>query len=342
MEFMESRYESQTGARATVVVVPRDRFSAARASLESILEHTDGPFELVYVDGGAPRSLRNWLSAKADEHGFELIRSDSYLSPNEARNLGFEAVRTEFTVFVDNDVVVQPGWLSKLIECADESGASVVGPLTCEYDFETVHFAGGEVEILEESDGDGGILRRVREKMYLPQRKVRNVQDELVRKKVELCEFHTVMVRTDDMREIGGLDEGMLNTREHLDFSLSVARNGGEVWFEPESVVLYLPPPSLKLSDLHFYMLRWSNAWERESLAHFREKWDLTEDEFFKQRLARLGWRRQSVVVGAIVRRLTLGRGNRTIDKAVRRVEHRVNEWLTSRHARRKRRVPAV
>ncbi len=35
----------------TVVVVPRERFSHALASLDSIERHTDGPFDPIVVDG---------------------------------------------------------------------------------------------------------------------------------------------------------------------------------------------------------------------------------------------------------------------------------------------------
>jgi GT2 family glycosyltransferase len=320
-------------ARATIVVVPRERFSAARDSLESVLANTQEPFDLVYVDGDSPRSLRRWLERMAEDHGFKLVRRDRYLSPNEARNVGLAEVDTEFVVFLDNDVLVKPGWLQKLIECADETGATAAGPLTCEYDFDTVHFAGGEVEIREEAE-DEEVARRVRDKMYYPQRKLDAVRSDLVRKEVQLCEFHCVMARTEAIREIGGLDEGLLNTREHLDFSLSLAKNGGSVWFEPESVVAYLPPPPLKPSDIHFFMLRWSNDWERRSLNHFRQKWDLAEDEFFQRRLGRLGWRRQSMVVKLPVARLPFERGKRRLEKTWQSLEHRVNGLVTRRHSR--------
>jgi hypothetical protein len=36
------------------VVVPRERFSLTRRSLESLCTHTPGAFSLIYVDGGAP------------------------------------------------------------------------------------------------------------------------------------------------------------------------------------------------------------------------------------------------------------------------------------------------
>jgi GT2 family glycosyltransferase len=324
-----------SNARATIVMVPRERYSAARESLESVLALTETPFELVYVDGGSPRSLRHWLAEQAQQHGFELIRRNRPLSPNEARNLGFERVDTEFTVFVDNDVIVSPGWLEKLIECADETGGTVIGPLTCEYDFETVHFAGGEVEIAEDAEDDE-VVRRVRDRMYHAQKKVASVEDDLARREVQLCEFHCVMVRTDALREIGGLDEGLLNTREHLDFSLSIAANGGSVWIEPESKVLYKPPESLKLTDLHFFSLRWSDDWERRSLDHFRRKWDLVEDEFFRRRLSRLGWRRQSITVKKPVRSLPFERGKRRVEQSAQAIEHRLNSLLTRRDARRR------
>lgn len=323
-----------SAARASVVVVPRERFSAAREALESVLEETEKPYELIYVDGGSPRKLRDWLRRQAAEHGFELIRRDRFLSPNEARNVGLAAVGdTEFVAFLDNDVLVKPGWLDKLIECADETGAAVVGPLTCEYDFDTVHFAGGEVEISEERE-DEEVARRVRDKMYLAQKKVETVGDELVRKEVQLCEFHCVMARTDVLRDIGGLDEGLLNTREHLDFSLAIAKNGGSVWFEPESVVAYVPPPPLEPADVPFFMLRWSDDWERRSLSHFRQKWDLVEDDFFRRRLGRLGWRRQAMVVKHPFSKMPFEKGKRRLERWAQSAEHQLNRLVTLRDKR--------
>jgi GT2 family glycosyltransferase len=326
-------------ARATIVAVPRERFSKAQEALESLLENTDSPFELVYVDGGSPHGLRRWLERRAQEREFRLLHVDRYLTPNEARNIGLREVSTEYVVFIDNDVLVRPGWLTKLVECADDTGAAVVSPLTCEYDFDTVHFAGGKVEIEEERE-DAAIVRHVREQMYFPQRKLDSVRRELRRQQVELCEFHCVLARASVVRQIGGLDEELLSTREHLDFCLEVARAGGSVWFEPDSVVAYVPPPPLRISDLHFYMLRWSDDWERRSLKHFREKWDLADDEFFRARLGRLGWRRQSTTVNALVQRLTLGHGARPL-RVVQRLERPMNDFLTRRHARGRERAAA-
>src|SRR5262245_36224334 len=134
------------GCLVTIVVSQRERFGDSARSLDSIYEHTDAPFDLVYVDGGSPRYVRNYLATAASERGFKLIRSETFLSPNQARNLGLRHARSRYVVFIDNDVVVSPGWLTPLVACAEETGAAIVGPLVCQGSplHSIVHFAGGE------------------------------------------------------------------------------------------------------------------------------------------------------------------------------------------------------
>jgi glycosyltransferase involved in cell wall biosynthesis len=321
-------------ARVTLAVVPRERFSCVPRTLETLYEHTPPPFELVYVDGGSPRRIRRYLERASQQHGFRLIRTERHLSPNEARNLALQQARTEYVVFIDNDVSVAPGWLDKLMECADETGAAVVGPLTCigEPEHQVIHLAGGDVEIEEEPE-DGRVHRRVRERMYFPGRKVADVRAELRRQECRLAEFHCMLARRSLFDQIGPFDEGMLNTREHLDFCLEVHRAGGTVWFEPDSVVTYVPGPPFALRDVGFYMLRWSDDWERRSLMHFAQKWDLPQDDFFRRRYERLGWRRHNSLVEPAVRKLTLGRGSRLLERVLKRSDRILNRYLTRRHA---------
>jgi GT2 family glycosyltransferase len=326
--------------RVTLAIVPRERFSCIPRSLQSVYDHTRPPFEVVYVDGGSPRRVRRYLDRQAEDRNFRLIRTRRYLSPNEARNLALRETATEYIVFLDNDVSVAPGWLDELVGCADETGAAVVGPLTCigEPEHEVIHLAGGEVEILDERE-DGRVARRVRERMHLPGRKAADVRASLRRQECLLAEFHCMLVRRSIFDLTGPLDEGMLNTREHLDFCLQVREAGGEIYFEPRSVVTYLPGPPFAWSDLGFYMLRWSDDWERRSLAHFGRKWDLTEDEFFHRRLARLGWRRHNSLIAPAARKLTLGRGSHRLERLLKRGDRVLNRRLTSRHAKRRAKV---
>src|SRR5262245_60838363 len=103
----------------TIVCVPRDHFSDVPEALESVFANTDAPFDLIYVDGGSPKPTATYLREQAGSRGFRLIRTEHYLSPNRARNIAAAAVQTPYMVFIDNDVVVAPGWLTSLIACAE-------------------------------------------------------------------------------------------------------------------------------------------------------------------------------------------------------------------------------
>ncbi|MGI8934889.1 MAG: glycosyltransferase family 2 protein, partial [Phormidesmis sp.] len=117
----------------TIVIVPRERFSCTQQSLESVLAHTQFPYRLIYVDGNSPAPVRDYLRQQAIAHDFQIVRTEYYPYPNHARNLGLSKAKTEYVVFLDNDVIVSPNWLTALVECAKTTGATVVGPLMCQY-----------------------------------------------------------------------------------------------------------------------------------------------------------------------------------------------------------------
>ncbi|MEO0458837.1 MAG: glycosyltransferase [Cyanobacteria bacterium P01_A01_bin.114] len=323
--------------QVTLVVVPRERFSYTQPSLESLYTQTTLPFELVYVDGNSPRHIKQYIEAQSKAKGFKLIRTEHYLWPNRARNLGLAEVTTPYVVFVDNDVIVTPGWLRELLQCAETTGATVVGPLMCHEEpvHQEVHFAGGESRVVIDVKG----RRHLREKMYLQGRQVTDVRPRLKQCATELCEFHCMLVRREVFDELGYFDETLLNTKEHLDFCMSVAARGRTVYFEPDSVVTYVPGPLLTLSDLHFYMLRWSNAWELTSLARLKEKWDLTQNSYFKQKYKALGWRRREAILQPLLDKIGMGNKRSLLSKLLMfgllaPVETAINQFLTHRYAR--------
>ncbi|AFY85662.1 glycosyltransferase family 2 protein [Chroococcidiopsis thermalis] len=316
----------------TIVVVPRERFSCTQASLESIYAHTDFPFKLIYVDGNSPVKVRRYLEAQAQEKRFDIIRTNYYLSPNHARNIGLSRVDTKYLVFVDNDVIVSPGWLTALVNCAEETEATVVGPLMCEKQpiHQRVHFAGGESRVVTDVKG----RRHLREKMYKQGHNAVELRPQLKRTQTELAEFHCTLVRREIFDRIGYLDEAMLNTKEHLDFCMTVAQVGGTVYFEPDSLVTYVPGPPLEWTDLHFYMLRWSDAWTLGSLQRLREKWNLSEDGYFQTKYKKLGVRRIATIIKPFVRQVSLGFENKPLKRTMKKIDRKFNRYLSDRYAK--------
>ncbi|HEX6138668.1 MAG TPA: glycosyltransferase [Casimicrobiaceae bacterium] len=314
----------------TIVVVPRDHFSDARESLESLYEFTRPACPLVYVDGGSPPGVASYLREQAAARSFRLVRSNHYLTPNQARNLGAALVATRYLVFVDNDVVVAPGWLAPLVDCADATGAAIVGPLNFEQRplFETVHFAGGDARIVVTRE-DG------RERCRLVDR-IHKTDIPASHAPTEAAEFHCMLVRTEVFRRLGGLDENLLSTRENIDFCLAVRQTGGKILLEPRSRITYLPPNPLKLSDVPYFALRWSDLWDLSSFHHLRDKWNLDEDEYFRRQYRNLGWRRREIMMrGGILRWLGSVRLRAAAERVLRPLERRLNTAIARRHARR-------
>jgi GT2 family glycosyltransferase len=260
----------------TIVVSPRERFSFAERSLESVYDHTRELFELIYVDVNSPGRVRRYLEKRARERGFQLISFPYYLTPNEARNEGVKKVKTKYTVFIDNDILVSPGWLGALVGCAEETGAWVVGPLYMESDGreQTIHGT-GRVASIKTSNGRTFIDEKNLFKGQTPE----GLAMPSGRQQCDLVEFHCMLVRTDVFDRIGPLDEKLLNHREHYDLCFAVREAGGSVYFEPRSVVTYFPPQTLALYDVPYFMLRWSETWTDETLPYFHKKWGLDYDE---------------------------------------------------------------
>jgi len=311
--------------QVTLVITQRERFTYTDRSLESLYENTTTPFKLIYVDGKSPHGTKRYLEKQAKEKGFRLIRTENFLAPNQARNLVLSEVDTKYVVFVDNDILFTQGWLAQLIQCAEETGAWLVGPLYCEGKPEDkiIHMAGG---FAHSRDKQG--RRQFFEQHRLARKSVDKVRSQLRREETELIEFHCVFARTEIFEKLS-LNENFLSTAEHWDLCLEVRENGGTIYFEPNSIVSYVAPPPFALSDLPFFFLRWSEAWNRDSLNYFREKWNLSEeDPCLKGHYIWLNRHRQRAIRESIRQYLPIKRGAWLNQHILMPIEKQLNKFL--------------
>ncbi|VEP11472.1 putative Glycosyl transferase, group 2 family protein [Hyella patelloides LEGE 07179] len=348
--------------KVTLIVGPRERFSYARQSLESIYADTEYPFDLVYVDVCSPKPIRQYLEQQAVEKSFKLLHTDYYISPNQSRNVGLRYVLnnmdSKYVVFIENDVVVKRGWLTRAVESAEKTGAAVVGPLTCigQPEHQVIHNAGGR-SYIEEQEKNGKIKRRIRQKAFLTGRAIADVPEEMGLVQCDYVEFHCMLARTAIFIQTGLLDEGMLATREHIDFCFMVTEAGGKIYSDRQSIVTSdtlgiasnktgleawfgkVQLPDFKWSDMSYFMLRWNHEWDKGSLDHLRQKWNLAEDKYFKKRYKGLGSRRRELLIEPLVDRLTFGRGNPWLEEKLIAIEKRINSYLYQRYLKKRERI---
>jgi GT2 family glycosyltransferase len=330
-----SREKQVNRPAVTVAVVPRERFSVAAQSLDSILPTLGVNDQLVYVDGKSPKPVAQAIAERQREHGFRLIREDRYLTPNEARNLALPHVTTPYVAFVDNDLIVTPEWLDQLVVCAEDTGAWVVGPLYFEGDpaNRIVHMAGGELTLT----GTWGSRTCATVHRFQGDH-LDDLDTRLERERCDFVEFHCLLARMDVFDRLGPLDEGLRNTREHLDLCLKVEAAGGQVWFEPSSEVaaLILPagddtysaPPAVASRDVPYFWLRWSDAWTEDSLDHFCATHGI--DPTYKKRSSIMRDRRQLVLlpVRRAIEPVVGQRGGALAGNALRRCEPYLNRLI--------------
>jgi GT2 family glycosyltransferase len=304
--------------QATVVVVSRDRWSIAPATLDLLLERTDPRHSVVVVDGRSPRRVAASFDRLAASGRIRVARRGRHLASNEARNIGADGATTEWIAFVENDSVLSDGWLETLLEVGEARGAASVYPVYLEPGpgSPVVHGLGADLEV----GGPPG-ARLLREHQFHIGRPWHEVADEIAPVARVQAEPHAMVIRRGVLEQLGGLDEGLLSWFDHTDLALHHQQLGIEAWLVPEVTCLYLTPPPVAFQDVPSFLLRWSRDWFARSRDRLCQVWDLDHKGAAWIEHARYG---------ASVRRSVLtpwARVNAVIDHATQPAERLVGRW---------------
>ena len=106
------------GKLTSIVVVSFDALEQTAACLARLRETRDPnhPTEIIVVDNGSRDGSAEFLAAQAD---VSLLRNESNVGAPRARNQGLAHARGEYVVFLDNDAMVTPDWLARLLYHAE-------------------------------------------------------------------------------------------------------------------------------------------------------------------------------------------------------------------------------
>ena len=252
--------------------VPRERFSSAPESLNSILQHTDTSSKLFIVDCQTPVAIwRQIEDLIRGRDNVKIIRSDSHLLPNQARNAVVREADSEFLCLIENENIVEAGWLETLRNACEQASADVAAPLLMEGRPGTskVHFDDALGSVLEDSSGQGGTIS------ISP----RTPTPELARQGrqlVDCLETHCLLFRRSVFDRLGKFDES-LNTSEEVDLSLALKHAHAPIVFEPACTIHYiLPTYPLPDVDKAYFMKKWNLVQAKDSHSIIKAKWKLS------------------------------------------------------------------
>ena len=123
------------GPLVSMVILAHNQLAYTRQCIASIMAHTREFFELIVVDNGSTdgtaRYLETELAGLILAGTLKIVSSETNLGYAGGNNLGLAVARGAYILLLNNDVVVTPGWLARLLACLEKNAdIGIVGPMT--------------------------------------------------------------------------------------------------------------------------------------------------------------------------------------------------------------------
>jgi GT2 family glycosyltransferase len=259
--------------RATVIVLAWNGVDYLDGCLQSVLSQDHPDFEVLVVDNASADGSAELVAAAFPQ--VRLIRNERNLGFAGGNNVGLRAATGETLVLLNQDTVVQPGWLAAMA-CALVTlpDAGVVGAKILDPDGRTLQHAGGYVEhplALGQHLGHG----QTDEGQYDEPREV------------EYVTAASMAIKREVLAAIGDLDEGFFpGYFEDVDYCYRARCAGYAVWYTPEAVLHHLESASMRRNTFRghcaYYRSRLRFALKSYSVPRFVQ-------EFVPAEMARIG-----------------------------------------------------
>lgn len=133
--------------KVTIVIPLFNQLHYTRICLESLRSHGAAGARILLINNGSTDQTAEYL---ATCQGMDVINNLENLGCAGAWNQGVRESTSDWVVFLNNDVIVSPGWLEGLLSFADEHGLDVVTPAIREgeYNYDMVEYSGQFVETM--------------------------------------------------------------------------------------------------------------------------------------------------------------------------------------------------
>jgi glycosyltransferase involved in cell wall biosynthesis len=184
-----------------IVIPTRNRLELLKETLASVDAQTFNGIETILIDDASDDDTPGWLATRADERT-KVVRLDARSERSAARNRGLREARGRFVMFLDDDDLLVPSAIERLIRGLEAHERSVA--------------AIGAYVVFDER---GNRVRRPHPRRVVERDAWRDVL-------FHLDAFGSrILFRTEVVRAVGGYREG-LAVAEDWDLLLRVSRRG--------------------------------------------------------------------------------------------------------------------
>lgn len=118
--------------RASIIVVTHNNLVFTLMSLETVLANTDyAPVEVLVVDNASTDGTPDYLRTLAAQNPqVRIFFNAENLGFAKANNKGLAAATGEFLILLNNDTIVPPHWLGRLLKHLTDPTIGLLGPIT--------------------------------------------------------------------------------------------------------------------------------------------------------------------------------------------------------------------
>ncbi|MDQ2785419.1 MAG: glycosyltransferase [Chloroflexota bacterium] len=213
--------------------------------------------EVILVDNGSQDGTAAFLTTL--DATFRIVRNERNMGFAHACNQGAAAARGDYLIFLNNDTVPQPGWLTALAGAMDGPCVPVVVGARLLFPDDTVQHAGLGFNAQHEPI----------HLFYGEEASEAARQSRAVPAITGAC----LLVARDRFLAAGGFDEGYVNGFEDLDFCCRMRKEGGTVWYVAESILYHFESASdgryrSDVANADRFQSRWSGWLATDALAH--------------------------------------------------------------------------
>lgn len=127
--------------RASVIVLAWNGVAYLEPCLEAVLSQGYPDLEVLVVDNASTDGSADLVARRFPQ--VHLIRNELNLGFGAGNNVGLEAATGELLIVLNQDTVVQPGWLGALVEAFQDPAVGLVGCKILFPDGKTIQHAGG-------------------------------------------------------------------------------------------------------------------------------------------------------------------------------------------------------
>ena len=261
-ELMESQY-----GKASIIIVSYQGLPYLRTCVRSIVQHTSHPnYEVIIVDNGSDSSVVAYLQQIEKSMDFiKVIYNKENRGFAAANNQGIDMAKdSDFFVLLNNDTVVTPGWLSRLIFYARQQDIGLVGPVT--------NFIGNEARIQTH-------YKDLDEMILFAKRIYNSREPEFF--DIDVLAMFCVAFRKEILQKIGLLDERFgVGMFEDDDYAKRVRQAGYRVICAEDVFVHHFGSASLSRLDTHEYQ-----ALFEQNRLKYEEKWGTWKPHRYREGL---------------------------------------------------------